>query len=210
VKLYSIMLLLLNGKNVISTLADIVEAERASIEIAVVCIVALFPLVALAVGKAWLDETRWRKKYGSIFRVVSVPSDQDFVLKAAGTSIELGDYGWEAEPIRQDGLIYLHGLNPRWQVVWYAGFRPDQVVVFGPKPRSQYFMLPFWVRPEKIPQCPFPVKRCEMGAYPIYHFGLPVKIERNRVQGRETIPASNPSPSPNPKDPRSVNVNVKS
>lgn len=135
---------------------------------------------------------RLLEKYALIYRVVSTPSGDQFALKAEGTAIEVGDYGWEAEPIYQDGLIYLHGLNSRWQVVWYAGFRPDQVEVVNQKPQSHYYVFPDYmsVEPVKVPQCPFPVSKYKLGKYPDCHLGFPKEIKRLRhgdydwVQGK--------------------------
>jgi hypothetical protein len=145
---------------------------------------ALLFLVCVIGGTQMFFRKRRLSKYRQIFRVVSVPSDHQFAIKTAGASIEIGDYGWEAEPIDLDGLIYLHGLNPRWQVVWYAGFRPDQLEVVAPKPRSQYYIFPDWVNTEKVPQCPYPVKKFEYGMYPDFHMGFAVQTGREWVQGR--------------------------
>ena len=161
-----------------------IEAERFSLLLAAASLAALFLVFVFGGIPMWIINRRLRKKYKLIYRVISVPSGHQFAIKAAGASIEIGDYGWEAEPIDLDGLIYLHGLNPRWQVVWYAGFRPDQVEVVGPKPRSQYNIFPDWVNPEKVPQCPFPVKKFEYGKYPDFHMGFPVQTQREWVQGR--------------------------
>ncbi len=50
----------------------------------------------------------------------------------------MGDYGWEAQPLRKNNLIYLQGLTEEWLVVWLAGFRPDEIEYVGLKPLSQY------------------------------------------------------------------------
>ena len=126
-------------------------------------------------------------EYKLIYRVISVPSDNQIVLKADGGAIEIGDFGWEAEPVYQDGLIYLHGLNPRWQVVWYAGFRPDQIEVVRPKPNSQYYYISPYASVEKIPQCPFPIREYRYGKRPATHFGFPEQIHPKSkwVQGEQ-------------------------
>lgn len=128
---------------------------------------------------------RLGETYKFIYRVISAPTGDQVVLKAESSSIEVGDYGWEAEPIYQDGLIYLHGLNPRWEVVWYAGFRPEQVVVVGSKPKSHYNIFPYWVDASRVPPCPFPVQKYQYRPFPVkkdqyksFDFGFPVEIHR--------------------------------
>ena len=99
-----------------------------------------------------------RKKYRAIYRVIAVPSDQKSIIKPEGAEIKIGDYGWEAGPIRKDGLIYLQGLTLDWRMVWYAGFRPDQIERAATKPSSQYdFWAPDWAKRPPLPPCPFPV-----------------------------------------------------
>lgn len=161
-----------------------IELDKPSLVIAAASLIALFLIFVIAEPKLVITKRRLRDKYRLIYRVVSVPSDNQFVMKAEGTAIEVGDYGWEAEPIFEDGLIYLHGLNPGWQVAWYAGFRPEQVEVVGPKPRSQYYIYPDWVDAKEVPQCPFPVQKHQFGMYPTFHFGFAVKKEGDWVQGR--------------------------
>ncbi len=167
-----------------------IELDKGALLVAVASLVVLFLVFVIGGTKMRRIKRRLRENYRFIYRVISVPSGDQFALKAEGTSIEVGDYGWEAEPIYQVGLIYLHGLNPRWQVVWYAGFRPDQVGVVGPKPNSQYYSFPYYMRAEKVPQCPFPVQKYQFGKYPAYHLGFPVEIARKRkgqydwVQGK--------------------------
>lgn len=97
--------------------------------------------------------------YPSIFQIKEIPSDTSQLLIAEGAKIEIGDYGWEAEPLHDDGLIYLHGLNEKWGVVWYRGFRPNQIEKVGPKPRTQYLLPESWYRggPDAFP-CPFPIQ----------------------------------------------------
>jgi hypothetical protein len=99
-----------------------------------------------------------QEKYQEIYRVLAIPSDQKSIMKPEGAEIKVGDYGWEAAPIRKDGLVYLHGLTPEWTVVWYAGFRPDQIERVATKPRSQYgIWVPYWAKKPVLPPCPFPV-----------------------------------------------------
>ena len=144
--------------------------------------VAFLILFLLAYFYALIDarkrKQRFLEQYPLIYRVISVPSADQFTLKAGGASIEIGDYAWEAESVYQDGLIYLHGLNPHWRVVWYAGFRPDQVEIIGTKPKSQYYIFPYWVDERKVPQCPFPVKTYGMNRGS--HLGYPVEIQHYR------------------------------
>lgn len=125
------------------------------------------------------------QKYTSIYRIISISGGVTCPIVAHGSSINIGDFGWEAEPINNDGLIYLHGLNRKWQVVWYAGFNPDQIELVGPKPKSQYYIFPDWMAAsQKIPECPFPVKKYSAGKiYKTDHFGFPVKIDKDWVQG---------------------------
>jgi hypothetical protein len=96
-----------------------------------------------------------REKYRSIYRVVAVPPEPKIIIIPEGAEIRLGDYGWEAGPIRNDGLIYLQGLTLEWTVVWHVGFTPDQIKMVATKPNSQYdSWRPYWV---DLPPCPFPV-----------------------------------------------------
>lgn len=99
-----------------------------------------------------------REKYRGIYRIVNLPPDPTIIIMPKGAEIRSGDYGWEAEPIRNDGLIYLHGLTPAWTVVWHAGFRPEQIERVATKPHSQYDSWhPYWAEPPALPPCPFPV-----------------------------------------------------
>jgi len=171
-------------------MAELDGAAHGAVLTAVVSLVILFLVVIIGKTQMRRINRRLRENYRSIYRVASTPSDNQFILKAEGSLIEVGDYGWEAEPVYQDGLIYLHGLNPQWQVVWYAGFRPEQVEVVGPKPKSHYNIFPYWVDVKKIPQCPFPAQKYQFGKYPNFHRGFPVAIARLQkrqhdwVQGR--------------------------
>jgi hypothetical protein len=97
-----------------------------------------------------------REKYRGVFRVIALPTDPNKIQKPEGAEIRTGDYGWEAEPLHEDGLIYLQGLTVTWRVVWHAGFRPEQIERIGPKPQSQYDWKYSWARTP--PQCPFPVQ----------------------------------------------------
>lgn len=99
-----------------------------------------------------------REKYQAVYRVIALPADAGNIRKAAGAEIKIGDYGWEAGPLRKDGLIYLQGLTPDWHVVWHAGFRPDQIEKAGVKSCSQYDRWhPYWAKVPPPPPCPFPI-----------------------------------------------------
>jgi hypothetical protein len=110
-----------------------------------------------------------REKYRGIYRVIAFPtahSNNPWQLQ----HIEVGDYGWEAEPLTNDGRIYLQGLTKDWGMVWRAGFRPDQIEYVGPKPVSQYDWRDFeydgpkpkacyqWQHRKPKQPCPFPVQ----------------------------------------------------
>jgi len=97
------------------------------------------------------DRCELIEKYPLVYRVIALPTDTRNVMKAEGAEIEVGDYGWEAEPLRSDGLTYLHGLTKEWEVAWYAGFQKGQIEHVGLKPRSQYE----WI--EDHP-CPYPIQ----------------------------------------------------
>ena len=98
------------------------------------------------------------KKYTRIFRVVALPTDEKVIIKPKGSEIKLGDNGWECGPIRKNGLIYLEGLNEKWQMIWWAGFRPEQIEYVGPKPLSQYDRLLADRKEIFEAPCPFPVQ----------------------------------------------------
>lgn len=114
----------------------------------------------------------FREKYTRIYRVLAVPTDEAVIKKAQGAEIKVGDFGWEAAPLRNDGLIYLQGLNPQWRVVWYAGFRPEQIENVAPKPQSQYDWNYAWVR--NPPPCPFPVQE---HLNPTINMGFPMPVK---------------------------------
>ena len=99
-----------------------------------------------------------REKYRTIYRVIGLPTDKRSATMPEGAEIRVGDYGWEAGPIHNDGLIYLQGLTVKWCVVWHAGFRPDQIEKVGPKPSSQYdYWAPYWAKVPPPAPCPYPV-----------------------------------------------------
>lgn len=122
----------------------------------IVCIGAVV-LFYRAIGRQHKKRQReLREKYRGIYRVVAVPTDASAIQKPDGAEIRAGDYGWEAEPLRDDGLTYLQGLTDQWHVVWYAGFRADQIEKVDEKRQSQYDWNYSWVR--EPPQCPFPIQ----------------------------------------------------
>jgi prepilin-type N-terminal cleavage/methylation domain-containing protein len=103
--------------------------------------------------------TQLREQYRSIYQVKELPTNAKSIVKLAAAEIQIGDYGWDARPNRKDGLIHLQGLTPKWQVVWHAGFRPDQIEKVAVKPVSQYdYWAPHWVKPPPPPPCPYPVR----------------------------------------------------
>lgn len=105
-------------------------------------------------------QRKLKEKYPGVYRVLALPTGTDKNIQTSqGAEIKVGDYGWEAVPIREDGLIYLQGLTVEWCVVWYAGFRADQIEHIAPKPRSQYDWDYAWAI--KHPPCPFPVQERE-------------------------------------------------
>lgn len=100
-----------------------------------------------------------RENYRSIYRVKELPADAKNIVKPDEAEIQIGDYGWDAQPSRRDGLIHLQGLTVRWQVVWHAGFRPDQIEKVAEKTVSQYdYWAPDWAKPAPPPPCPYPVR----------------------------------------------------
>jgi prepilin-type N-terminal cleavage/methylation domain-containing protein len=100
-----------------------------------------------------------RETYRTIYRVNALPTDGNSIVKPAGAEIRIGDYGWDAQPNRRDGLIHLQGLTVRWQVVWHAGFRADQIEKVATKAASQYdYWVPYWAKTPPPPPCPFPVQ----------------------------------------------------
>jgi hypothetical protein len=76
-----------------------------------------------------------RETYRGIYRVKGEPSSQWSWLKE---NIQVGDYAWERPSWRRDDLIYLHGLQEQWGVVWMAGFRREDVEYVTTKPVSEY------------------------------------------------------------------------
>ena len=129
---------------------------------AVLAALACLAIVVLFYRWSWRKDRRrlqdLKDKYQGIYRVLAMPSDPGSIMKPEGAEIRIGDYGWEAGPMRKDGLIYLHGLTLEWTVVWYAGFRPDQIERVAAKPYSQYGLwVPYWAKKPVLPPCAFPV-----------------------------------------------------
>ena len=150
----------------------------------------LFTIIGLASGTAAilayslgpvLERSRDRrllKAYPGIWRIISPPEGGHPLLEASAGAINVGDYGWEAEPLIDDDRIYLHGLTPDWKVVWYAGFLRSQLEYITAKPVSQYYRHPYWLASPPR-DCPYPVRQMNED-----NLGFAVEIERNWVQGR--------------------------
>jgi hypothetical protein len=126
---------------------------------AVPFIIAMVCVYRVRWRRAAQRRQEWKLKYSAIYRVIALPTDMIVIRKPQGAEIKVGDHGWEAVPLRDDGLIYLQGLSPQWRVVWYAGFRPDQIERVASKPRSQYDWDNTWVK--NPPPCPFPIQERE-------------------------------------------------
>jgi hypothetical protein len=125
---------------------------------------ALLCIIAVVLFYRWLwrlDERglrNVRERYRHIYRVIAMPTDPTVIVIAEGAEIRVGDFGWEAGPPRDDGLIYLQGLTQDWTVVWHVGLRSSEVEEVGTKPYSQYDAWhPYWAGPPPLPPCPFPV-----------------------------------------------------
>ena len=124
------------------------------------------------------------QRYPLVYRVKELPTDASSIVKAEGTEIAVGDFGWDAEPIQNDGMTYLHGLTEGWQVAWYAGFCQDQIEGVGPKPRLQYYLPYSWICVgANAPLCPFPVV-----STPTTTLGFPIRIIGRWVQGKYVPP----------------------
>lgn len=125
--------------------------------------------------------TEIRELYRGIYRVVKVPTNKKNTQLGESAEIRIGDFGWEAEPFRDNELLYLQGLTVDWDVVWHAGFEPGEVEYVGPKPSSQYDRT--WGYGETPPSCPFPVERLKTGT-----LGLPYPnfFRRKKTTMRDT------------------------
>jgi hypothetical protein len=108
-----------------------------------------------------------RERYRRVFRVVALPTDKRNICMPWGNELKVGDYGWEAQPLRKNDLIWLQGLTETWLVVWHAGFRPDEIEYVAPKPSSQYDwrdnvgdpIAAVHMKPCQLRQaCPYPVR----------------------------------------------------
>ena len=154
-----------------------IDASLLSAVASVIAVVAFYRRA----GRLRVQEERdLIQNYSFVCRVTALPTDLSSIVKADGTEIAVGDYGWEAEPIHSDGLIYLHGLTEDWQVAWYAGFRQDQIERIGPKPRLQYYLPTSWVCVgANAPLCPFPVTKP-----PATTLEHPIRIIDRWVQGK--------------------------
>jgi len=139
--------------------------------------IACITIIGLFHRRRWRKNARQRReykeKYTRIYRVLTTPTDEAAIRKAHGAEIKIGDFGWEAAPLRDDGLIYLHGLNLQWRVVWYAGFCPEQIEHVTVKPQSQYDWNYTWIH--NPPPCPFPVQE---HFHPTVNMGFPLPVNR--------------------------------
>jgi hypothetical protein len=136
--------------------------------------------LAYGLGPRWerARDKKLLKAYPGIWRIASKPEEGGLAVEARADAITVGDYGWEAEPLVDDNLLYLQGLTPDWKVVWYAGFRKDQLEHITIKPASQYYRHPYWVNSPPS-DCPYPVHQTHIG-----DLGYAVELEHNWVQGR--------------------------
>lgn len=100
-------------------------------------------------------DTKMLQKYPGVYCVRSLPSEFAGLI-ANGGCVQIGDYGWEAEPLWDDGLIYLHGLGNDWSIQWYMGFSREQLGFVCTKPRLQYAIPYSWN--SRPPLCPYVVK----------------------------------------------------
>jgi membrane protein implicated in regulation of membrane protease activity len=99
-----------------------------------------------------------QENHRAIYRVRALPTEPKSIVKPDAAEIKIGDYGWEARPVRKDGLIHLQGLTTGWKVVWHASFRPVQLEKAAEKAVSQYdYWAPDWAKPPPPRPCPFPV-----------------------------------------------------
>ena len=121
-------------------------------------------LVVLFYRWSWRRDKRrlveLRAQYRTIYQIKELPADAKKIVKPEWAEIQIGDYGWDARPVRPDGLVHLQGLTERWQVVWHAAFRPEQIEKVAEKPASQYdYWVPYyWANHPTPPPCPFPVR----------------------------------------------------
>jgi hypothetical protein len=139
-------------------------------------------------GEAEKERHIFEERYNSIFRLLEVPPDRSAMTAVNAVDIEVDDFGWEAEPLSDDGQIYLQGLTKEWQVVWYAGFVACQVERIGRKPRSQYYLPYKWISgEEEAPPCPYPVKneKLETFGYPVRR-GVDEKMQHYLIAGSQT------------------------
>lgn len=130
---------------------------------AALAVVVGVTLVVLFYRWSWRRDRRQlaelREKFCTIYQVKTLPTASASIVKPEWAEIQIGDYGWDARPGQRDGLIHLQGLTKQWQVVWHAGFRPDQIEKVAEKPSSQYdYWVPYWSRRPPPPPCPFPIR----------------------------------------------------
>ena len=165
-----------------------------------------FGIVALFYRRLWERDKaqlgKLRANYGGIYRVLTVPHDNQPEIMLEGAEIRTGDYGWEAAPLanEKDGLVYLQGLTPDWRTVWHAGFHPNEIERICLKPSSQYdHWVPYWAKAPPDP-CPFPIQPREtpsmerphhsrryFQAYPQPQTGKMVKVKNPLIESRNLI-----------------------
>ena len=123
-----------------------------------------------------LQNQKLLQRFPGIYRVKARHA-ASIVLLAPNATVLAGDYGWQAESVQSDELIYLHGLNEDWYVVWYAGFVPSELELVGAKPENQYNRRD-WQK--SICKCPFVVQ----SKIPVIaSLGLPRTMIGRWVQG---------------------------
>lgn len=132
---------------------------KSRIIIPIIVFIAACVVVVLAYYLLNISEERRRRnlreKYRYIYRVIAAPPEKSKIKRHSTAVILIGDYGWEAPSLANDGLIYLQGLTSKWGVVWHAGFHPDQIEKVGLKPQSQYDWNCTWSY--NTPPCPYPI-----------------------------------------------------
>jgi len=133
-----------------------------------------------------------RDKYRAIYRVIAIPTDPKVIVMPEGAEIRVGDYGWEAGPSRNDGLIYLQGLTQDWTVVWHAGLDADEIEKVATKPHSQFdSWYPYWADPPPLPPCPFPVVERKTMTIGRPHHSLSYFVQPAAYRPRRAVPKGN-------------------
>ncbi len=126
---------------------------------------------------AWRNSRRQLELYPYVFKVTQLPSKNNIILLAANADVQIGDFGWQAESVANDDLVYLHGLDEDWNIVWYAGFRKGQLELMCQKPCNQYGRKSWQLDMEK---CPYVVQSRVSSDRT---WGLPLPLIGRWVQG---------------------------